>query len=115
MHGWNYKDWFRDKAPAEQRYNYLYKPDELKPWAERTREIAGDPGTRELYVITNNHYKGKAVANALMLKSMVTGAKVKAPNGVVEAYGDVMTGYVGTDGQSGLSTARRDLLLTAGP
>jgi uncharacterized protein YecE (DUF72 family) len=115
VHGRNYKDWFRDKAPVEQRYNYLYKPDELKPWAERTREIAADPGTREVYVITNNHYKGKAVANALMLKSMVTGAKVTAPNGVFEAYGEVMTGYVATRGQSGVSAAHRDLLLTAGP
>ena len=115
VHGRNYKDWFRDKAPVEQRYNYLYKADELKPWAERTREIAEDPGTRDVYVITNNHYKGKAVANALMLKSMVTGAKVTAPNGVFEAYEDVMTGYVATPGRSAVSTAHSDLLLTAGP
>jgi uncharacterized protein YecE (DUF72 family) len=93
VHGRNYKDWFREKAPVEQRYNYLYLPEELKPWAERAKEIASDPATREVYVITNNHYKGKAVANALMLKSMVTGGRAPAPSGVFEAYGDVMTGY----------------------
>jgi hypothetical protein len=30
VHGRNYKDWFREKAPVEQRYNYLYRPDELE-------------------------------------------------------------------------------------
>jgi uncharacterized protein YecE (DUF72 family) len=93
VHGRNYKDWFREKAPVEQRYNYLYPPKELEPWAERAKEIASDPATREVYVITNNHYKGKAVANALMLKSMVTGARTPAPGGVFEAYGDIMAGY----------------------
>jgi uncharacterized protein YecE (DUF72 family) len=93
VHGRNYKDWFREKAPVEQRYNYLYLPDELKPWAERAKAIASEPATREVYVITNNHYKGKAVANALMLKSMVTEARVPAPGGVFEAYGEVMAGY----------------------
>ena len=93
VHGRNYKDWFRQKAPVEQRYNYLYQPEELKPWAARAQEIASDPATNEVYVITNNHYKGKAVANALMLKSMVTGATAPAPSGVFAAYGDVMAGY----------------------
>ena len=93
VHGRNYKDWFREKAPVEQRYNYLYRPDELEPWAERATEIASDPATREVYVITNNHYKGKAVADALMLKSMVTGSKVPAPGSVIEAYGETLVDY----------------------
>ncbi len=92
VHGRNYKDWFREKAPVEQRYNYLYRADELEPWAARTKEIAADPATREVYVVTNNHYKGKAVANALMLKSMVTGAGVTGPPGVLETYGEVLGG-----------------------
>jgi uncharacterized protein YecE (DUF72 family) len=90
VHGRNYKDWFREKAPVEQRYNYLYRADELTPWAERAREIASDPATREAYVITNNHYKGKAVANALMLKSMVSGQRTTAPSAVYETYRDVL-------------------------
>jgi uncharacterized protein YecE (DUF72 family) len=93
VHGRNYKDWFRKKAPVEQRYNYLYGPEELEPWAKRASEIAADQATREVYVITNNHYKGKAVANALMLKSMVTGDRVPAPSGVFETYREVMEGY----------------------
>jgi uncharacterized protein YecE (DUF72 family) len=93
VHGRNYKDWFRDKAPVEQRYDYLYRAEELAPWAERVSEIAADPATREVYVITNNHYKGKAVANALMLKSMVTGQRVPAPSGVYEAYPEAVSDF----------------------
>ena len=93
VHGRNYKDWFRDKAPVEQRYNYLYKAEELEPWAERTKEIAADEATREVYVVTNNHYKGKAVANALMMRSMVTGERVPVPSGVFDAYGETVEAY----------------------
>ena len=93
VHGRNYKEWFRDKAPVEQRYNYLYTADELEPWAKRAQEIASDPATREVYVITNNHYKGKAVANAVMLKSMVTGERVPAPSEVFETYADTVGDY----------------------
>jgi len=104
VHGRNYKDWFREKAPVEQRYNYLYPADEIEPWVERAKEIAADPAAKDVFVITNNHYKGKAVANALMMKAMVTGAKVPAPAGVIEAYRDALEGYaepVYDDSESG--------------
>lgn len=93
VHGRNYKEWFRDKATVEQRYNYLYKAEELEPWVERAKEMAASPGTGEVYVITNNHYKGKAVANALMMKSMFTGERVPAPSGVIDSYGDAVDRY----------------------
>jgi len=105
VHGRNYKDWFREKAPVEQRYNYLYRPDELAPWAARAREIASDPATREVYVITNNHYKGKGVANALMLRSMVTGQRVPAPSGVYETYRDVLEDFAEPEDQFAGATA----------
>ena len=93
VHGRNYKEWFREKAGVEQRYNYLYKADQLEPWVERAQEIADDAGTHEVYVVTNNHYKGKSVANALMMKSMLSGDRVPAPSGVFEVYGDVLGDY----------------------
>jgi uncharacterized protein YecE (DUF72 family) len=97
---------------VEQRYNYLYKPDELAPWSARTSEIAADPTTREVYVITNNHYRGKAVANALMLKSMVSGERVPAPSPVFDEYRDVLEGYTTAEERldSGLASS-----LTARP
>jgi uncharacterized protein YecE (DUF72 family) len=100
VHGRNYKDWFREKATVEQRYDYLYEPSELEPWVERTRQIAASSDTREVYVVTNNHYKGKAVANALMMKSMLKGAKVPAPSGIIDAYGNAVSDYaVPAEGQ----------------
>ncbi|HEX9249999.1 MAG TPA: DUF72 domain-containing protein [Gemmatimonadaceae bacterium] len=105
VHGRNYKDWFRKKASVEQRYDYLYRADQLRPWAERVKEIASDPATADVYVVTNNHYKGKAVANALMLKSMVTGTKVPAPTGILETFGDRLAAYAKRPARSKRRTA----------
>jgi uncharacterized protein YecE (DUF72 family) len=104
VHGRNYKDWFRKKAPVEQRYNYLYRADQLEPWVERAKEVTADPATREVYVVTNNHYKGKAVANALMMKSMMGGDTVTAPPGVYEAYRESLEDYAEPASKAELNT-----------
>jgi uncharacterized protein YecE (DUF72 family) len=88
LHGRNYEDWFRDGASVEERYDYLYSADELLPWADRTRRVA--EATQEVYVVTNNHFQGKAVANAVMLKSMIDRTPAAAPDGVVGRYRDAM-------------------------
>ena len=93
VHGRNYQDWFREKAGRDERYNYLYTPDELQPWAARTKEIAAEPATEDVFVVTNNHYRGKAVANALMLQSMVDGRKVPAPPPLFDEYAEVLAPY----------------------
>lgn len=93
VHGRNYQDWFRKDAGRDARYDYLYPPNELEPWARRTRELAAEPGTPDVFVVTNNHYRGKAVANALMLNAMVDGGTVPAPPALFEAYRDVLEGY----------------------
>lgn len=93
VHGRNYRDWFRAKAGRDERYDYLYPPGELAPWARRAREIAAEPGTADVFVITNNHFRGQAVANALMLRSMVEGEKVDAPPPLVDAYGEVLAEF----------------------
>lgn len=93
VHGRNYKDWFRENAGRDARYDYLYPPDELRPWAERTKEIAAEPPTEDVYVVTNNHYRGKAVANALMLQAMVEGRPAAAPPPLFDEYGEVLAGY----------------------
>ena len=84
VHGRNYRDWFRKGADVEARYDYLYSRQELEPWAERAKEIA--VAAEETFVVTNNHYKGKAAANAVMLKSLVTGKPAEAPESLVEKY-----------------------------
>jgi uncharacterized protein YecE (DUF72 family) len=94
VHGRNYKDWFREKAGRDARYDYLYTADELRPWAERTRALAEAPRVEDVYVVTNNHFRGKAVANAAMLESMVEDRRVAAPPELAGTYGEVLAPFV---------------------
>lgn len=84
LHGRNYQDWFREKAPRDDRYNYLYSPNELEPWITRIKEIAAK--TKETYVITNNHFRGQAVVNALEIKATLTEEPVEAPAPLFKKY-----------------------------
>ncbi len=63
LHGRNRENWFRDGIPPYERYNYLYDANELKPWTKRIRSIAEI--AQDTYVVTNNHYRGQAIVNAL--------------------------------------------------
>ena len=86
LHGRRYDTWFDDdpSIPQHERYNYLYPTDELAPWTERIRNIAEK--TRDVFVIANNHYLGKAVVNALQLISLLTRSKVRVPEALRHRY-----------------------------
>jgi uncharacterized protein YecE (DUF72 family) len=86
LHGRRYDTWFTDDpaTPVEERYNYLYSVEELDPWAKRIRKVAENAKTT--FVITNNHFQGKAVVNALELISLLTDAKVKVPEPLRHYY-----------------------------
>jgi uncharacterized protein YecE (DUF72 family) len=86
LHGRRYDTWFADDpmSPPEERYNYLYKEDELEPWAERIRHVAKH--SNSTFVVTNNHFEGKAIVNALQLIHLLTGNKVKVPEPLRHHY-----------------------------
>ncbi|MFN2510358.1 MAG: DUF72 domain-containing protein [Pyrinomonadaceae bacterium] len=84
LHGRNYQNWFREEAVRDERYNYLYSADELEPWIVRVKEVAAQ--SKETYVITNNHFLGKAVVNALEIKSTIEERRVPAPLPLFEKY-----------------------------
>ena len=84
LHGRNYQNWFREKAPRDERYNYLYSLDELDPWLVRIKQVAKN--TRETYVITNNHFRGQAVVNAVEIKAALEEKPVPAPEPLFEHY-----------------------------
>ena len=86
LHGRRYDTWFDDNpaTPPHERYNYLYSADELAPWLSRIRAL--DERTDATYVITNNHYLGKAVVNALELISILKGSPVKVPEPLRQHY-----------------------------
>jgi uncharacterized protein YecE (DUF72 family) len=84
LHGRNYESWFADSGGVDLRYDYLYTREELAEWQRRITSIAAR--SQETYVILNNHYQGKAVANAVQLRSMVEDKLVKAPPTLLERY-----------------------------
>ncbi len=97
LHGRNYEQWFEheeDHPPdpnalphAAARYNYLYSEAELSPWADRIRQLAGQ--ARVTYVVTNNHFEGKAVANALQLIHLLLGEPVEVPPELIHHYPEI--------------------------
>ena len=84
LHGRNYQNWFRDKAPRDERYNYLYSIEQLDPWIDRIKQLSKH--TRETYVITNNHFRGQAIVNALEIKAALEEERVPAPEPLFEVY-----------------------------
>jgi uncharacterized protein YecE (DUF72 family) len=86
LHGRRYDTWFSDDPalPPSERYNYLYTEQELDPWAARIQHLA--VGGESTFVVTNNHFQGKAIVNALQLIRMLTGAKVKVPEPLRQHY-----------------------------
>ena len=86
LHGRRYDTWFSDDAtvPSHERYNYLYSAEELAPWADRVQTVA--ERSRDVFVVTNNHYLGKGVVNALQLISILKRSKVNVPEPLRRHY-----------------------------
>ena len=87
LHGRNAANWWSHEQ-SEDRYNYLYSADELKPIveaaAQRVREV------KKSYVYTNNHFSAKSVANAVKIKSQLGQAiPGEYPEAFVERYPDL--------------------------
>lgn len=98
VHGRNWRDWFRKGAGRDARYDYLYSARELEPWAERVREMAASSWAPDVYVVTNNHFRGQAVANAKMLEAMGEGRAVDAPPGLTARYPEALAPFVHGEG-----------------
>jgi uncharacterized protein YecE (DUF72 family) len=107
FHGRNASNWFADNAAGYERYDYLYKDEELAPWVDRIRgasralaasdlpvsEVAEgmrrvDPraAARGVYAVLNNHFRGQSVSNALALQHELTGEMREVPESLIETY-----------------------------
>jgi uncharacterized protein YecE (DUF72 family) len=87
LHGRNSRDWFREGAGRDARYDYLYRGDELTEVggvAKRMSETA-----EELIVVQNNHFRGQALVSALQLKHRLQGQRPIAPETLVAVYPDL--------------------------
>jgi uncharacterized protein YecE (DUF72 family) len=68
LHGRNAEKWWTHDHPDE-RYDYLYSPAEIDGFADtvaRVRQLV-----QKIYVFMNNHFAGKAVANAAALRHAI--------------------------------------------
>jgi uncharacterized protein YecE (DUF72 family) len=84
MHGRNYRTWFQKDAGRDARYDYLYTKAEIKEVSEHLRAMKQT--AEETYAITNNHFRGQALVNAIeILEELDTGAPAIPPL-LAEAY-----------------------------
>lgn len=84
-HGRNAANWFQEQADRNSRYDYLYAPGEIEELAAAVRALKEK--ARKVHVITNNHLRGQAVANALQIEAAVEGKAVSAPAQLLKAFG----------------------------
>jgi uncharacterized protein YecE (DUF72 family) len=84
LHGRNYRSWFTENRKPSDRYDYLYPLEELEPWVDRVRLVSRE--VKETFVVTNNHYLGKGIVNALDIKALLVGGKVRGPVILSEKY-----------------------------
>jgi uncharacterized protein YecE (DUF72 family) len=101
FHGRNYEHWFEANETSAQRYDYLYSAEELTPWVERIRALQAAPGVADVYVVTNNHFEGKGPANALMIRAMLDGRRVRAPATLCATYPAQLAPYAVADERTG--------------
>ncbi|MDD4856469.1 MAG: DUF72 domain-containing protein [Candidatus Krumholzibacteria bacterium] len=84
LHGRNYHSWVRKDAGRDERYDYLYRENELEEWKQRAEHLAAR--VDNLYIITNNHFRAQALVNAFQLKYLLGEGKQRMPDPLIEAY-----------------------------
>jgi hypothetical protein len=57
---------------------------ELDPWLVRIKQVTKQ--TRETYVVTNNHFRGQAVVNAIEIKAALEEEPQPAPEPLFKVY-----------------------------
>lgn len=62
FHGHNRETWEKKGITTAEKFRYLYKPEELKAWVPRLREL--EKGAAEVHAVMNNCYSDYAVRNA---------------------------------------------------
>jgi uncharacterized protein YecE (DUF72 family) len=93
LHGRNAEQWWAHEK-SEDRYNYLYSENELKPFADVVKNARAQ--VKKLYAYLNNHFAAQAVADATVLRHLLD-EPVTAPMPVelVERY-PMLEGKVAT-------------------
>jgi uncharacterized protein YecE (DUF72 family) len=69
FHGRNKDKWWKCKE-AFERYDYMYKQEELEEWIPKIKDSCAK--ARKSLIYFNNHYKAKAVRSADMLINLLS-------------------------------------------
>jgi uncharacterized protein YecE (DUF72 family) len=92
FHGRQYEKWWRHEHRNE-RYDYLYKPEELRPYAIRLKSVFENKDLQRAYIFFNNHPSAKAVANAVMMRAQLdVPVEAELPDRLLEKYPEIVSG-----------------------
>ncbi len=106
LHGRNYENWFREDADRDARYDYLYSAQELTPWIKRIEKIREQ--AEDVYVITNNHYRGQAVVNAFEIEAGLGKQDLVIPQHMIDHFPQLARlANVRLQGQAGLPLSEK--------
>ena len=86
FHGRNYTNWFKEGAGRDARYDYLYTREEIRQLSDRIRKV--QENAEEIYVITNNHFRGQALVNAMEILEELDAEPPAVPPLLEAAYPD---------------------------
>jgi len=84
LHGRNVANWFRSDAGRDARYDYLYSEEQIRELLAPVRQMADQ--VAHLFVVQNNHFRGKALVNTLQMKAMLESTTPSAPEPLVATY-----------------------------
>lgn len=73
FHGRNREAWFQKDITAEERFNYLYRPEELAEWVPKIVSLAQQ--ARQVHALMNNCYHDFAFRNARDLAGLLAAAR----------------------------------------
>ena len=93
LHGRNYRNWFAEDAGRDARYDYLYSREEIGQISRLVRKIRQE--AQETYAITNNHFRGQALVNALEILEELDARPPAVPPALAEAYPRLKSGAEG--------------------
>src|SRR5262245_35892819 len=92
LHGRRFEKWWRHEHRNE-RYDYLYKPEELQPYTIRLRSVLQNKDIQRAYIFFNNHPGAKAVANAVMMRAQLDiPVKTELPATLIEKFPELNAG-----------------------
>ena len=84
LHGRNYENWFKEDAGRDARYDYLYSKDEIRQLSQQIRKV--QQNTEETYAVTNNHFRGQALVNAMEILEELDATPPAIPPLLKESY-----------------------------